>query len=113
MSIKNTISLYLEKLGIKDPTKDLTSEEKITLESWKRILSGGEISVDRIKEFCEYQLNVIETKFRDAEKSDREKANLTLIHSVYSAIKAIIVSPRAEQESLEKYLNTLIHNDNA
>ena len=112
MSIKNTISLYLEKLGIKDPTKDLSSEEKITLESWKRILSGGEISVDRIKEFCEYQLSIIETKFRDPEKSDREKANLTLIHSAYSSIKAIIVSPKTEQESLEKYLNTLIHNDN-
>lgn len=108
---KNPVTLWLEKLGIKDPAKELSPDEKVTLENWRRILTEGEITVDRIKEFCGYQIGVIEAQFRDPTKSDREKANLTLVHSVYSAILMIIVSPKAEREALEKYLNTLINSE--
>lgn len=106
----NLVARWLEKIGVKDPAKDLSVEEKATLETWKKILSGGEMSVDRIKQFCEYQISLIENQFRDPAKSDREKANLTMIHSVYSSIRTMIVSPAAERESLEKYLNTLINS---
>ncbi len=108
MAIRNTITKYLEKLGIKDPATELSTEEKTTLETWRRILSEGELTIDRIKEFCEYQKTLIESQFRDPSKSDREKANLTLVHSVYSAMLAMITSPKAEREALESYLNTLI-----
>lgn len=109
----NQLARLLEKIGIKDPAKELSGEERVTLENWKNILAGGEITVDRIREFCEYQIGLLEGKFRDPSKSDREKANLTLVHSVYSAMRGFIVSPKAERESLEKYLNSLIHSDNS
>lgn len=106
---RNLIREWLEKLNIKDASKELSAEEQVTLNNWRRILSAeGDITVDKIKEFCEIQLVTIETQFRDPGKSDREKANLTLVHSVYSTMKALIVSPRAEREALEKYLSTLV-----
>ena len=113
MSIKNLITQYLEKRGINDPAIDLTPDERITLEGWKKIMSNGEMTVDRIKEFCEYQTGLIEAQFRDPSKSDREKANLTLIYSVYSSVRNMIVSPIAEREALEKHLTSLIHSSDS
>lgn len=107
---RNPLTRLLEVVGIKDPAKELSPEEMGTLENWKRILSQGEMTIEKIKEFCEYQLTLIEGQFRDTEKTDREKANLTLIHSVYSTMRTVILSPEAEREALEKHLNSLIHS---
>lgn len=104
------LTKWLNAIGIKDPNKELSTEEKATLETWKRILTEGEVSVDKVKQFCDYQLSVIEMRFRETALSDREKANLTLVHSVYSSLRAAIIAPKAERETLEKYLNTLINS---
>lgn len=110
MKLKNSIRRYLERLGVKDPTTELNAEEKATLENWRKILSEGELTLEKVQEFCEYQITIIENQFRDPSKSDREKANLTLVHSVYSSIRVLILSPKAERESLENYLNSLINS---
>ena len=105
---KNPVTRLLEKMGIKDPATELSSEEKATLDNWRKILSEGEITVPAIKNFCDYHLSVIEGAFRDISKTDAEKARLTLLHSVYSGIRDLIQSPKSEREALEKYLTSLL-----
>jgi len=99
------LSRLLEKRNVQE--KDLSSEEKTQFDQWRRILSEGEMSVGKIKEFCERMVSVIETKWSDFEYQNKEK--LLPYHSVYRAILGIIDGPKAEKERLEEYLTKLIN----
>jgi hypothetical protein len=100
------LTQFLEKKGIKDP-EELSQDERQVYLEWKRILSDdGEMTVDKIKQFCENQVDVIESKWKDLEYG--KKADLIPYHTCYKLIIGAIDSPKGEREALEKHLNQLI-----
>jgi hypothetical protein len=104
MSILDKI---LKKRGFNN-TSELSPEEKETFDKWERILSDGEMSIDKIKLFCESQVGIIESQFRNIDNSKEKNERLILQHNIYKTIISVIVSPQAERENLEKYLKTLL-----
>lgn len=101
------LSKILGKRGIKDAS-ELSAEEQETFNQWKKTLAEEPISLESIKEFCEYQLVVIQQGFKDLDRSPQKTERLVLLHGVYSAIRDLISNPQVAKESLVKYLTTLI-----
>ena len=104
MGLKSQLARLLEKRGIK--REELSKEEETQFKQWELTLSGGEVTVGSIRDFCNRMVDVIETKWRDFEYQNKEK--LLPYHGVYKAILGIIDGPKVERENLEKYLNQLI-----
>ena len=102
----NIISKILQRRGIK--AEDLSKEEKVTVLNWQKILSGGEITLDKIKKFCEENINYIEAKFKDIYTSKEKLERLVLLHNVYSTLLRVITAPADEREALELYLSSLL-----
>lgn len=96
----------LKKRGI-EKKDDLTIEEAAQFEKWEGILSK-DVSVDSIRDFCHSQLRRIETEWKDLDKSKERNDRLIVMHTVYKQLIAVIESPKAEREALEKYLQSLI-----
>ena len=103
----NILSKLLQKKGIKS-VEELTQEERRDFDQWKRVLSKEDINTKDIEEFCSAQIKTIEAQFKDLSISKEKLERLVLLHSVYSSIKDLINSPRAERENLEKYLTQLL-----
>lgn len=98
-----TIQKLLEKRGIQG-IEDLRGSEKADFDRWERILSEGEISVDKIKLFCESKIRIIEGNWKQFEHTDRQ----VIAHTIYKGILECITAPVAEREQLEQYLNQII-----
>ena len=96
-----------KKRGIKD-INDLDQAEKETYDKWEKILGESEMTVDKIKEFCQSQLNVIEEQLKSFDNTLQKNERLVIYFNVYKAIMDLTKSPVAERESLIKYLNQLI-----
>src|SRR3990167_652089 len=101
------LTKLLHKRGI-NTKEELSVEEKTDYERWERILSGGEITVETISRFCKSQISLIETQWKDLNNSKEKNKRLILLHSVYSSILKVIISPETERVTLEEYLNKLI-----
>lgn len=99
----NLLTKIFAKRGIKDIT-ELDKDERETFETWNKILSEGEMTVEKIQEFCQSQIDVIENKWKDLDIEQTKKAEWIPIHNVYSAILLAIKSPKAARENLEKQL---------
>lgn len=99
----------LEKRGIADVSK-LDESEKQTFDRWQRILSDGEVTVDKLKTFCLNQIHAIEHKWRDLENSELKNQRLIAMHTVYKTLLDAMEKPQAERENLEKHLAQLIEN---
>lgn len=97
----------MKKRGIDDSSK-FTQEEAETFDRWNTILSEGQITVDKIKSFCDAQISIIEDQFENLENTDKKNERLILLHNVYKNFLKIINSPEAERENLEKYINSLL-----
>jgi hypothetical protein len=101
----NILSKFLQKRGIKS-ADELNDDEKTTFNQREKILSEGEVTVDAIRRFCQQQIDIIETKWKDLEYQNKEK--LIPYHTVYKLILGSIDGPKSERENLERYLNLLI-----
>ena len=101
------LSKLLEKKGIENPI-DLSPDEKQDFDRWQRILSEGDISVEKITQFCKAQRSAISTELDKFENSKDKNERLILIDRVYSKLLGLIERPAAEKEALEKHLNKLI-----
>ena len=101
------IEKLLEKRKIKD-ISELAGDEKETFDKWEQILSQGEITVDKIKTFCQTQAGIIEDQLRNLDNSTQKNERLIIYFTIYKTIINLIGSPVAERESLEKYLLQLI-----
>ncbi len=102
----------LEKLLKKRKIEDITAlepEEKEVFDKWNRILSEGEMTVDKIREFCESQLNVIKEQMKNTDNVPQKNERLIICLNIYDSLINLIRSPGAERESLEKYLNQLLN----
>ena len=83
----------------------LDVEEKKDFDRWEGILSGGEVTIDKLKEFCKAQKNTIEAKWKNFDNTDQR---LVIAHTIYSTIIKAIEAPESEREALEAYLKDLI-----
>lgn len=101
------LTRLLEKKGIKSP-EELTPEERVDFDNWKKVLSKEDIKLSDVEEFCASNIRNIEAKFKDLDNSKEKIERLVLLHSVYSSMKNLINSPRAEREQLENYLTQLL-----
>lgn len=98
----------LQKRGIKD-IRDLTKEERDTFDRWQSILSEGEITVEKIKLFCQQQIKIIENQYTNPDNSEKKDNYLKACLAVYSALLGIIETPQqVERQALIKYLQQLI-----
>jgi hypothetical protein len=93
----------LEKRQIQG-LEDLKGSEKQDFDRWERVLSEGEITVEKIKLFCESQIRVIEANWKQFTHTDQQ----VIAHTIYKAILECITSPVAEKEQLERYLQQII-----
>ena len=100
----NLINKLFEKRGIKP--EELSKEEKDTIEQWQKILSEETITLESVLEFCENQVGNIERQFKDLDSSKNKIEKLVLLHSVYASLRELIKSPKAQRESLVKYLTS-------
>lgn len=100
------LSRLLEKRGITED--ELVGDEKAQFDQWKKTLSGEEVSVEKIKDFCQNMVGVIEGKWRSWDLTNEQKAELLPYHTVYKAIIDVINGSKVEREQLEEYLQKLI-----
>lgn len=101
------LSRLFEKRKI-DGIDDLKPEEKVDFDRWQRVLSEGEMSVASIEKFCEYQVSLIESQWKNTENSSQKNDRLIQTYNVYKGILDCIKAPQAEKEALERYLNSLL-----
>lgn len=99
------LSKLLDKFGVQKES-DLSIEEKVTFDQYKKILVGETVTVNSLKEFCKSQIRIIETKIADGINRPTD-IQLSSLHVYLNLLKAI-EAPEAERESLENYLNQLI-----
>ena len=98
---------YLLKTKI-DP-KEMTAEEKATFDKWSVILSG-EVTVQKIVEFCDRQKEVIENQWASVDNDERKNERLIIYHTIYSKIIKMIQADETERVALANHLQSLIDN---
>lgn len=103
----NLLSKLLRKRGI-ERLEELIDEEKSVYNAWDRTLSQDDMSVDKIKEFCNRMIGVIEAKWMDLEIDKEKKHDLMPYYTVYKALLGVIDGAKTEKERLERYLTQLI-----
>lgn len=103
----NLISKLFEKRGITDE-RELSNEERLTIKRWRSVFEDSEVTVEKIKEFCDAQLSIIEGQFANLDNTFEKNDRLILAHTIYKKISRLISAPQAEREQLEKYLQQLI-----
>ena len=101
------LSRFLEKRKIKD-VNELDKEERQQFETWQKILSKEELTIDDVKKFCEAQCDLIENKWKDYDIPQAKKAEWITAHTIYSTLSQIMESPKVGREQLEQYLNELL-----
>lgn len=104
----NIISRLLEKRGIKD-VSELSVEEKATFKTWEAILSKEQLTLEDVKKFCESQVVVIESKWKDLNETNQKKAELIPYHTVYKTLLQAIDAPKSAREMLEQQLTQLLN----
>jgi len=107
----NNMHKLLEQLFKKrkiTSVNELTPEEAQQFDDWQKILSEGEMSVDKIKQFCGLQLGIIKGQMKNLDNTPQKNERLTTYFNIYDALITLINSPQSERESLEKYLNQLL-----
>lgn len=100
------IDKVLEKRGLKP--EDLSPEEKQTIKDWQAILSGGTVTIEKLKEWCGYNLDAIEGQFKNLDNSPEKVQKLVLLHNVYKSLIGLMSNPQAERDALEKHLTAML-----
>lgn len=108
MQIPSLINKLFEKRGIKKLT-ELSPEEKRQYDNWQAIIDGTEVSVEKIKDFCQSQVKLIEERFSDPESTERKDTFAKASLHIYLNLLKLINSPEDERRDLEKYLTDLIN----
>ena len=98
----------LQKAGVQSPD-ELSQEEKVTYDNWRKILSKEELTLNDIKEFCKTQIDIIETRWKDYGTDNIKKGEMIPYHTVYRTLLQVIDSPKVERSNLESQLNNYIN----
>lgn len=110
MSIANITSLIqkvFDRKGISKIT-ELTPDERVEYDRWQAIIDGSEITVEKIREFCESQVKIIENKYATGETTDKQDVYLRASLHIYLNLIKLLDSPEVDRNNLEKYLTNLI-----
>lgn len=100
------IDKLLGKRGV-EKVEDLGPEEQAQIQKWNIILRGESITVHALKEFCQSQIRIIESKCDGVTGlTNMQQACLHVYMNLLKAIEA----PEAERASLEKYLTQLLNS---
>ena len=99
---------WLIKAGIKN-LEDASPEERVVYDNYRRVLSGETVTVEKIKDFCRSQLDLIENKFAASTEGGNDAYLKACIHVYLNILKAI-EAPEAERESLERHLTQIINS---
>ena len=99
------IQQLLDKRGINKIT-ELSPDEKVEYERWQQIIDGSEVTVDKIKEFCKYQIKVVESKCDGVTSlTPIQQASL----HIYLNLLAMIEAPEIDRKNLEAHLTRIIN----
>src|SRR3990167_8851749 len=101
------LSKLIKKRGINK--EGLSKEEKVDFDRWEKILSEGEVSVEKIAEFCKAQIGLIEIQWKDLNNLNQKNERLIVAHTIYSTILKALTAPEVERANLEEYLTKLIN----
>lgn len=106
MAKKSTalLSKVLEKRGIAS-VEELSIDEQQTFQRYKLVLSGELVTIDTLKEFCQAQIRIIESKCDGI--TPITTLQQACMHVYINLLKAI-EAPEAERRSLESYLTQII-----
>lgn len=96
-----------KKRGIKS-VNELTTEEADQFDMWQKTLTEGEITVERIRDYCQSQVDIIKGQMKNLDNTPQKNERLTTYFNIYDNIITLISSPQVERESLEKFINQLI-----
>lgn len=107
--MKGILAKLLQKRGI-EAVDQLTPEEKQDFETWDKILSKEELTLEDVKQFCNSQLEVIKGKWSNLDTDTDRKKDLIPYFVVYSTLLQVIDSPKLARESLEISLQQLLNN---
>lgn len=88
--------------------KELSDVEKADFDRWNGVLSGEEITVPKILEFCVRQKSAIELQWEKTDNTVEKNERLIIAHTMYSKIIRMIQAEEAERKALEKHLTSLI-----
>ncbi len=110
MSISSLITKFFEKKGI-NTIADLKPEERQEYDRWQAIMDGTEVTVEKIKIFCDVQIKLIEERFATGETTDKQDAFLKASLHVYLNLLKAIKAPELERKDLERHLSNLINQN--
>ena len=94
---------WLDKIGIKN-VNDLKSHEKQTFDDWNLILTEGEMTVEKILQFCKSQKRLIEANYTNPDNTEKKDYILKASLGTYNALISLLESPKAEREAVERDL---------
>ena len=97
----------LKKRNIKD-VRELDVEEQNTFDKWNKILSTSRPEWEDLEVFIKEQLNKAIQEVANPDNSSQKDAKLKAAITIFQSLLGFIQSPRADKETLEKYLNQLI-----
>lgn len=97
------IQQLLEKRGIKD-INELTPEEKKDLDRWQSVLSEGQMSVEKIVEFCKNQIASIKLEMKKVDTTADKIQRLVCHFNVYDTLLNAIQGQKSERDQLERWL---------
>lgn len=100
------IEKLFKKRGIKS-VEELQPDEKADFDRYQKILSTEEVEMPQLKDFLRTQKFLIEGKFELDNPPEKAK-NLELQFIIYSKILNFLEGPKAERESLIKYLESQV-----
>lgn len=86
---------------------ELTSEEKEEFKRWQTVLDD-EVTVEKIVEFCNIQMDRIEAQWADLDAKKLKNERLIIMHAVYKKIVMMIEGKKTERQSIEDELNRLL-----
>lgn len=89
---------------------DLSTEERKDFENYQHILDGQNITVEKIKEFCERQVKIIEDVYASGDRTDKQDMFSRASLHVYLNLLKAIEAPEAERKNIEQYLTNLINS---
>lgn len=104
------IENLFKKRGI-ESVDELQADEKAVFDRYAKVLSNETVTIEQMTEFIKVQKGLVEQKFGLDNKPEKAK-NLELLFTVYSKLLNMIEGPKAERESLIRYLESQLDTPN-
>lgn len=87
---------------------ELDKDEVRDFDRWQRILIAKEIDLENLKDFIKEQKGKAEQEIANPDNTKERDMFLKASLNIYRSLLELIESPRAEKETLEKFLNQLL-----